>query len=89
MIFISLGKFRNKPTKKSTDEASKLLTAMEAHGAKFIKIYWTLGRYDTVVIMDVPNEKDAMRVCLNLADFVSTETMTAIPREEAIKRLID
>ena len=89
MIFISLGKFRTKPTKKSTDEVSKLIKAIEAHGAKFIKIYWTLGRYDTVVIMDVPNEKDAMRVNFNFADYVSTETMTAVPRDEAIKRLID
>lgn len=88
MIFISLAKFRSKPTKKMTDEVSKLLKAMEAHGAKFIKFYWTLGRYDAVLIMDVPNEKDAMRVNLNFADFVSTETMTAVPREEAIK-LVD
>jgi len=61
---------------------------MEAHGAKFIKIYWTLGRYDTVVVMDVPTAKDAMRVNLNISSFVSTETMTALPREEAIK-LVD
>jgi len=88
MIFISLGKIRKKPTKKGTDEVSKLMKEMEAHGIKFIKFYWTLGRYDTVVIMDAPNEKAAMRVNLNFADFVSTETMTAVPREEAIK-LVD
>ncbi len=87
MIFISLGKFRTKPTKKMTEEVTELMKAMEAHGAKFIKFYWTLGRYDTVVIMDVPNEKAAMRVNLNVADYVVTETMTAIPREEAHKLL--
>lgn len=87
MIFISLGRFRKKPTKKMIDEVTDLMKAMEAHGAKFIKFYWTLGRYDTVVIMDVPNEKDAMRVNLNVADFVATETMTAVPREEAHKLL--
>jgi len=89
MIFIVLGKFKIKPTKKSTEEVSKLLKAMEAHGAKFIKFYWTLGRYDSVYIMDVPNEKDAMRVNFNLSEYISTETMTALTREEAIKRLID
>lgn len=89
MIFVTLAKFKNRPTKKSTDEVSKLMKAMEAHGAKFIKFYWTLGRYDAVLIMDVPNEMDAMRVNLNFADFVSTETMTAVPREEAIKKLVD
>lgn len=88
MIFVSLGKFRKKPTKKMTDEVSQLMKEMEAHGIKFIKFYWTLGRYDTVVIMEAPNEKAAMRVNLNVADFVSTETMTAVSREEAIK-LVD
>ena len=88
MIFISLGRFRKKPTKKMIDEVSTLMKEMEAHGVKFKKFYWTLGRYDTVVIMEVPNEKAAMRVNLNVADFVSTETMTAVPREEAIK-LVD
>jgi hypothetical protein len=38
--------------------------------------------------MDVPNEKDAMRVNFNLSEYIATETMTAIPREEAIK-LVD
>jgi uncharacterized protein with GYD domain len=88
MIFISLGKFRKKPTKKMTDEVSTLMKQMEAHGAKFIKFNWTLGRYDKVVIMDVPDERAAMRVNLNVADFISTETMTAVPREQAIK-LVD
>ncbi len=88
MIFIVLGRFRKKPTKKDTDAATELLKAMEAHGGKF-KVYWTLGRYDTVMIMEAPNEKDAMRASLNFADFIMTETMVAVPREEAIKRLID
>lgn len=89
MIFIVLGRFRSKPTKKDVDKATELLKAMEAHGAKFLKIYWTLGRYDTVVIMEAPNEKDAMKASLNFAEFIATETMVAVPREEAIKRLID
>ncbi len=86
MIFISLGKFRIKPTKALTDEVTKLTMDMaEKEGIKMLSFYWTLGRYDTVVTMDAPNEKAAMKMNMMVSAFVSTETMVAIPREEAIK----
>ena len=47
-----------------------------------------LLRHDTAVIMDVPIEKDAKRVNFNFADYTTME-MTAVPWDEAIKRLID
>jgi uncharacterized protein with GYD domain len=86
MIFISLGKFRKKPTKDMTNEVGKITKAMtEKEGVKILGFYWTLGRYDTVVIMEAPDEKAAMKVNLMVNDFVSTQTMVAVPREEAIK----
>jgi len=54
-------------------------------GIKFLGFYWTLGRYDTVVIMEAPDEKTAMKANLSVSDLVSTETMVAVPIEEAIK----
>lgn len=88
MIFISLGKFRKKPTKDMTDEVTKLTKDLaEKQGIKILSFYWTLGRYDTVVTMDAPNEKAAMKMNMMVNDFVSTQTMVAIPREEAIKLL--
>jgi uncharacterized protein with GYD domain len=86
MIFISLGKFRKKPTKEMTTEVGKITkTVTEKEGVKIVGFYWTLGRFDTVVIMEAPDEKAAMKVNLMVNDFVSTQTMVAIPREEAIK----
>ncbi len=86
MIFISLGKFRKKPTKDMTDEVTKLTKEMaENEGIKILSFYWTLGKYDTVVTMDAPNEKAAMKMNMMVSDFVSTQTMVGIPREEAIK----
>ncbi len=86
MIFISLGKFRKKPTKEMTNEVGRITRAMtEKEGVKIIGFYWTLGRYDTVLIMEAPDERTAMKVNLIPNDFVSTETMVAVPREEAIK----
>ncbi len=86
MIFVSLGKFRTKPTKAMTDEVTKLTADMAAkEGIKILSFYWTLGRYDTVVTMDAPDEKAAMKMNLMVSEFVSTQTMVAVPREEAVK----
>ncbi len=85
MIFISLGKFRKKPTKDMTDEVTKMTVDMaKKEGIRILSFYWTLGRYDTVVTMEAPDEKAAMKMNLMVSDFVSTQTMVALPREEAI-----
>ncbi len=85
MIFISFGKFREKPTKGMTDEVTKMTVDMaKKEGIKILSFYWTLGRYDTEVAMDAPNEKAAMKMNLMVSEFVSTQTMVALPREEAI-----
>ena len=52
-----------------------------------IRAYWTLGRYDAVSIMEAPSEKDVMKILLPWQDIVATETMVAVPRNEAIKLL--
>ncbi len=87
MIFVSLGKFRVKPTREATDEVSESMKGMEKDGVKFVGFYWTLGRYDTVVIMEAPDEKAVMKANMRVNGIVSTETMVAIPREEAHKLL--
>ncbi len=84
-IFISLGKLKCRPTKDITAEIDKLINKMSKQGIKFIGAYWTLGRYDSVVIFEAPDEKAAMKAGLMVADIVRTETMTAVPRSEAIR----
>ena len=85
MIFISFGKFRKKPTKETTAEVSRLIKEMTKEGVKFIGFYWTLGRYDTVLIVEAPDEKTVMKGNIKVGDIVSTETLVAVTREEAIK----
>jgi len=85
MIFISLGRFRKKPTKEATAEVSELMKGMTKEGITFVGFYWTLGRYDTVVIMEAPDEKTVMKANMKVNDIVSTETMIAVTREEAHK----
>lgn len=85
MIFISLGKLKRKPTKDGIAEVNKLAEKMSKYGVKIIGSYWTLGRYDSVLILEAPDEKAAMKGALLFADIVSTETMVAVPRSEAVK----
>lgn len=54
-------------------------------GVKMLDIYWTLGRYDAVVIMEAPNERAAMRTSIRRVENMALETMVAIPAVEARK----
>ena len=86
MIFITLVKWKQAPKKEMIDLATKRLEELAKQGLK-MNIYWTLGRYDAVTIIEAPTEKEAMRTLLIFQDMVDTETMVAVPREEAIKLL--
>jgi uncharacterized protein with GYD domain len=86
MIFITLGRFRKKPTKEMIAENTKLVEKWAKEtGAKFLGFYWTLGRYDVVGVTDVKDEKTALKVLIQCSDIMSQETLVAVPREEAIK----
>ena len=85
MIFISLGRFRKKPTKEMTAEAGMLMKEISKEGVKILGFYWTLGRYDTVMIAEAPDEKTAMKANIKAGEIISTETLVAVPREDAIK----
>ncbi len=85
MLFVVVGKYRMKPTKEINAKAVKLFEQMAAEGVKFIGQYWTLGRYDFVSIAEAKDEKTLMRSILRFGDLISTETLVALPREEAVK----
>ena len=84
--FITLLKWKKAPTKEIVTAATDPLIELANQGIK-LNVYWTLGRYDAVTIIDAANEKDAMKALLRFQDIVDTETLVAVPREEAIKLL--
>ena len=86
LIFITLLKWKKTPEKEMIDQSTKRLEELANQGIK-MNVYWTLGRYDAVTIIEAPTEKDAMKTLLIFQDIIDTETMTAVPREEAIKLL--
>jgi len=87
MIFITLFRWRRKPTKEIVAQGGKLVEQMVKEGAKVLGWYWTLGRYDGVMIAEGKDEKAAMRALVRFGDLISTETLVAVPRDEAIKLL--
>ena len=86
MIFVSLYKFRRKPTKADIDKATRLFKQWEKEGVKSLGVWWTLGRYDAVRVFQARNEKQAMKVNLQL-EAAGSETLVAVKREEAVKLL--
>lgn len=82
MQFVTLLKFRRRPTK---DEVESTPKKAEAAGIKVSAAYWCLGRFDAVVIYEAPNAETAMKAFSNQLDLASTETLIAVPREQAIK----
>ena len=80
---VVLIKFRKKPTKEVIAQNVKWLETGEKEGVKNLSLYWTLGRYDAVAIVEAPNEKAVMKQLMRMSENISTETLVAIPAEEA------
>ena len=85
MIFITLAKFKRKPTKDWVAQMQKGFEQMTKEGAKILGVYWTLGRYDGVAIVEGKDEKTALKSLLQFGDCVSSETLVAVTNEEAVK----
>ena len=78
---------RNKPDKEKVGDATKIVEEYKKKGIDVLNWYWTLGRYDTVFIFEATSEKEALKASIDISEFVSAETMIAVPRQEAIKLL--
>lgn len=86
VIFILLLKFKKKVTKEVIDQLNQSRDALGKVGGKILGTYWTLGRYDTVTIVEAKDEKAYMKMALGGdLELASYETMVAVTREEAVK----
>jgi len=83
MYFIILLKFRKQATKEIMTHVSQVLKLLDKEeGVHIHGLYWTLGRYDGVIIAEGPNEKLAMDALIRYGDIFSSETLIAISAEE-------
>ncbi len=83
MIFIVHIKWKVKPTKERLAEVARLSKTED--GIKPIGQYWTLGRWDLINIVEAKDEQTIMKALIQWGDLFSTETLVAVPREEAMK----
>ena len=85
--FIVLGNFTDQGirTIKESPKRSDAFKALAAKvGVKVKDIYWTLGHYDIVSIVDAPDTATATSLGLAIASLgnIRTETLTAFSAEE-------
>ncbi|MFI6225745.1 GYD domain-containing protein [Micromonospora echinospora] len=69
--------------------AEVFAAATQKLGAKLLNIYWTIGQYDVVALVEAPDDETASAALLQLggAGNVRTETLRAFGQEE-IERII-
>ena len=56
----------------------------EKHGVRFGQVYWTVGPYDVVLVLEAPDDESATAMLLELgtAGNLRTTTLRAYDREE-------
>ncbi len=81
--FVILGKLTQKAiedAKGIAERDAKAEQIIKAAGGKLISLYYTLGRYDFVAVIDMPSPESLVKVIVGIGKWgtVSTESMTAI-----------
>jgi len=77
--FITTIKFTQQGVKgidDSTKRAAALKAAAKKLGAKVTNVFWTLGEYDGLLIMEAPDDETATSVLLHLAAAGNVHTTT-------------
>jgi uncharacterized protein with GYD domain len=88
--FIILGNITQKgieTIKKAGKRQKQANEIAESHGCKVLNLYYTMGRYDWVAIVEGPDIESAMKslFMFGRGGTNRTETLTAITGEEAVK----
>jgi uncharacterized protein with GYD domain len=70
--------------KESVQRRDRADAQAERHGARIEQVYWTVGPYDIVVILEAPDDESATAMLLELssAGNLRTTTLRAYDREE-------
>jgi uncharacterized protein with GYD domain len=85
--YIALSSFTDqgvKTAKDSVKRADGVKAAAKKFGCKMTQIYWTLGSYDVVAIIEAPDEESAtaFALAIGMAGNVRTQTMRAFSADE-------
>jgi uncharacterized protein with GYD domain len=85
--YIALSSFTDqgvKTAKDSLKRADGVKAAAKKFGCKMTQIYWTLGSYDVVAIIEAPDDESAtaFALAIGMAGNVRTQTMRAFSAGE-------
>lgn len=86
-MYVSLLQFTDQGVRnvKDTSKRSEAATAeAEKMGVKIINLFWTMGAYDLVILLDAPNDETVSAFSLKLGSLgnVKSQTMRAFRVEE-------
>ncbi len=87
MLFVTLAKFKRKPSKEDLEAFDEALARAQKKGFRMKGDYYTFGRFDNVMITEAPDMDTVMKFFLSLTDVVSTETLGAVPKSKG-RRLL-
>jgi uncharacterized protein with GYD domain len=85
--YITLSNFTDqgiRNVKDTTKRADAVKEAAKKFGANMTQIYWTVGHYDLVAIIEAPDEEAAAAFALAIgaAGNIRTQTLRAFSKEE-------
>lgn len=85
--YIALSNFTDqgiRNVKDTTKRADAVKDAAKKFGANMTQIYWTLGHYDLVAIIEAPDDKSvtAFALAIGAAGNIRTQTLRAFSKEE-------
>ncbi|MHA2380579.1 MAG: GYD domain-containing protein [Candidatus Thorarchaeota archaeon] len=88
--FVILGNLTSEAVEKLGEEGKRQKEALDLAkelGVEIKAFYYTMGKYDWIVIADAPDNETAMKGLLRLAagGATRTRTMLAFPAEEIAK----
>jgi uncharacterized protein with GYD domain len=84
-IFVTLVKYSPEGAKGISAERTKKADALlKAENGKLISAYGLLGRWDVLLICELPTEKAALKCAIQLSKLIgaTTETMVGLPLAE-------
>ena len=90
--YVILGKYTLQGLRKikgTTKRADAFRNLAKKMGVRVKEIYWTMGQYDVVTIIDAPDDATATRVLLAAGSMgnVQTETLRAYTQNEVARIL--
>ena len=85
--YIALSHFTDqgiRNVKDTTKRADAVKEAAKKFGANMTQIYWTVGHYDLVAIIEAPDDKSAtaFALAIGVAGNIRTQTLRAFSKEE-------